>query len=203
MTAAPRLCDPDERILQAARHLVLANGYANTSMDEIAREARVSKATLYKRHPSKSALVAAVILEQASRSGMDFKVDEMAELPIREALTKIGARFLDFACSPESRRLELLYHTEAVHLHELAAAYVRSGPETGVAAVEKYMIMAQEKGLIEVEDPRFAAVQFLIAVKGDAFGITPARNSQTSEDVRRDYLRKVVDLFLRGALPRR
>jgi TetR/AcrR family transcriptional regulator of autoinduction and epiphytic fitness len=52
------------RIIRAARDLFLARGYDKTSLAQIAREARVSTGTLFKRYPSKAALFAAVTSEQ-------------------------------------------------------------------------------------------------------------------------------------------
>ncbi|UUU34092.1 TetR/AcrR family transcriptional regulator [Streptomyces sp. CA-210063] len=52
------------RIIRAARDLFLARGYDKTSLAQIAREARVSTGTLFKRYLSKAALFAAVTSEQ-------------------------------------------------------------------------------------------------------------------------------------------
>ncbi|HUX51914.1 MAG TPA: TetR/AcrR family transcriptional regulator [Spirochaetia bacterium] len=46
-----------ERILRAAARLIINNGVANTSLADIAREARISKGTLFYHYPSKGDLV--------------------------------------------------------------------------------------------------------------------------------------------------
>jgi AcrR family transcriptional regulator len=51
-----------ERILVVARELVARDGPA-VSMDDIAREAGVAVGTLYRHHPTKAALVAAVVAD--------------------------------------------------------------------------------------------------------------------------------------------
>jgi AcrR family transcriptional regulator len=61
-TAAPRGGRPrdprrDEAILDACTELLLSAGYDRLSMDAIASEAGVGKATVYRRWPSKGALV--------------------------------------------------------------------------------------------------------------------------------------------------
>ena len=48
-------------ILDAATTSFLSNGYLGTSMDEIARTAGVGPATLYRRFPTKEALLDAVL----------------------------------------------------------------------------------------------------------------------------------------------
>src|ERR1700704_1353334 len=50
-----------ERIVDAATHLFLAHGYGATSIEAVARRARVSKRTFYHRFPDKPALFAAVV----------------------------------------------------------------------------------------------------------------------------------------------
>ncbi len=46
-----------ETILHAAERVILRQGFSSTTMDDIAREAQYSKATLYKYVPSKGALL--------------------------------------------------------------------------------------------------------------------------------------------------
>jgi AcrR family transcriptional regulator len=58
-----RQLDPtrDEVIFRTARELLGQVGYDRLTIDNIARQAKVSKATIYRRWPDKAALVAAVI----------------------------------------------------------------------------------------------------------------------------------------------
>ena len=57
----PRRTESDAEILAAARELLRTRRYAAISLDEIARAANVAKTTIYRRWPSKAALVADVI----------------------------------------------------------------------------------------------------------------------------------------------
>jgi len=57
--ARPRSPDTDQRIFAAAAKLVAEHGYADTALEAVAREAGVGKTTLYRRWPSKPALMAA------------------------------------------------------------------------------------------------------------------------------------------------
>lgn len=50
-----------EKILASARELFLARGYRNTTMDDIARRAGMSKRTVYETLPSKSAIASEVV----------------------------------------------------------------------------------------------------------------------------------------------
>jgi AcrR family transcriptional regulator len=66
----PRSEEIDERVLAAALEIAGAVGIAKMSMDELARRADVSKATIYRRWASKEALIL-----DALRSGMS-PIDE-------------------------------------------------------------------------------------------------------------------------------
>ena len=57
----PRREGADEEILAVARAVLDERGYRDLSVDEIAERAGVAKTTVYRRWPSKGALVAAAI----------------------------------------------------------------------------------------------------------------------------------------------
>jgi AcrR family transcriptional regulator len=57
----PRREGADEAILQAARELLDEAGYAAFNVDVIAERTGIAKTTIYRRWPTKSALVAAAI----------------------------------------------------------------------------------------------------------------------------------------------
>ncbi|MEU1365618.1 TetR/AcrR family transcriptional regulator [Streptomyces sp. NPDC005803] len=107
-----------ERIICAARDLFLEQGYDRTSLAQIARKAGVSTGTLFKRHPSKSALFKAVAAQQ-------WQLDvQYAEPPApgdpQDGLTRIGR---DYACllgRPGTAALFRLVVAELPRLPELA-----------------------------------------------------------------------------------
>ena len=57
----PRSAQADEGILDAACDLTLERGWDAVGMEDVAKRAGVSKMTLYRRYPEKSALTAALI----------------------------------------------------------------------------------------------------------------------------------------------
>lgn len=57
----PRRQGTDEEILNVARSMLAARGYRDLTIDAIADAAGVAKTTVYRRWPSKGALVAAAI----------------------------------------------------------------------------------------------------------------------------------------------
>lgn len=191
-----------EKILAAAKPLFLAHGYTVTSMDDVAVQASVSKTTLYKRYPSKAALFAAVIAAQTERSGLRWDTAIFADNTIDAALVRIGTEFVDLVCQPDSLRLELVYHSEGASIPEVAAAFKANGPEQIVDIVARLFRHAVSKGLLAPVDPQLAAVQFLVLLKGDPFGLSQQRKNGNSRKDRDLHIRRAVQLFLDGARPR-
>ncbi|MEO8378848.1 MAG: helix-turn-helix domain-containing protein [Acidobacteriota bacterium] len=107
----PRRAGADDAILTVARTLLAERGYRELTVDAIADRAGVAKTTVYRRWPSKGALIAAAISPETP-AGDDVRaiLDETAKLltpfadaddaeilgvlrsillPRREALTRI------------------------------------------------------------------------------------------------------------------
>jgi TetR/AcrR family transcriptional regulator, mexJK operon transcriptional repressor len=191
-----------QKILEAAKPLFLASGYTATSMDDIATQASVSKTTLYKRYPSKAALFAAVISAQTERSGLEWEPSAFAGQSVDEMLITIGTQFVNLICQPDSLRLELVYHSEGASIPEVAAAFKASGPQQVVDIVARLFRQAVGKGLLAPIDPHVAALQFLVILKGDPFGLAQHRKTGNSPKDRGLYVRRAVQLFLDGARSR-
>jgi AcrR family transcriptional regulator len=62
--------DTRDRLIDGALACVARVGLAKTTLDDVAREAGCSRATLYRYFPGKSTLVAAVVAREASRLGV-------------------------------------------------------------------------------------------------------------------------------------
>ncbi|KKC32658.1 TetR/AcrR family transcriptional regulator [Devosia psychrophila] len=60
-TADDRTREKRRRIVEAARFLVLRNGLRGTTMEAIAREARIAKPTLYAQFPDKDAIFVGIV----------------------------------------------------------------------------------------------------------------------------------------------
>ncbi|MEE1766426.1 TetR/AcrR family transcriptional regulator [Streptomyces sp. SP18BB07] len=106
------------RIIRAARDLFLAQGYDKTSLAQIAKEARVSTGTLFKRYPSKAALFAAVTAEQ-----WQLDVEWAAPPPPgdpRYGLDHIGRDYACLVARPHTAALCRLIITELPQMPELA-----------------------------------------------------------------------------------
>ena len=76
----PRRPGADEDILRATRELLDQNGYAAFNVDVVAERTGIAKTTIYRRWPTRGALVAAAIDTAPVATGADAIVEEAASL---------------------------------------------------------------------------------------------------------------------------
>lgn len=69
-------------IIEAMHHLLIQKGYAATSMDDVAAEVGISKATLYLHFKSKKELVLKVITRQIEDVGAELRLPDTTLPPI-------------------------------------------------------------------------------------------------------------------------
>src|SRR5438477_12173923 len=89
-------------VLRAARRAFLAQGFGAVSMDGIAREAGVSKATVYAHFAHKEELFGAVIAAVSERRFGGFSALELDASDIERSLLTIAQRYLDLVLSPDA-----------------------------------------------------------------------------------------------------
>src|SRR5579863_1239686 len=90
-----------ESILAAAERAFLARGFGAVTMDAIAREAGVSKATVYAHFTGKEELFGAFVARVSERRFGGFSVEALDPRDIAASLTTIATRFLDLVLAPE------------------------------------------------------------------------------------------------------
>ena len=166
---APWLSGPTKRakIAGAAAELFMEHGFGATSMDEIARHAGVSKATVYAHFNSKAELFAALIRSASQvRLPSLFEV-ETAETDPRAALEEILRRLAEYAMAPRALRLYRVVVAEAGRFPELGDAFYRAGPNLVIARLAELIAKWRDKGWLEVENPRRAAELLYGMARGD------------------------------------
>src|SRR5690349_23704954 len=89
-------------VLRGARRAFLAGGFGAVSMDTIAREAGVSKATVYAHFGSKEELFGAVIGRECEQRFAGLSAGELDPRDLRDSLTVLGRRFLELVLSPDA-----------------------------------------------------------------------------------------------------
>ncbi len=117
-----------ETILAAAEHAFLARGFGAVTMDAIAREAGVSKATVYAHFTGKEELFGAVIARVSERRFGGFSAEALDPVDIAASLTTIAIRFLDLVLAPEVIALNRIIIGEVTRFPVLGPSVLDSWP---------------------------------------------------------------------------
>ena len=156
-----------ESILAASKRAFLAAGFGAVSMDTIAREAGVSKATVYAHFGSKEELFGAVIERECERYFDRFSAGELDPRDVRASLTILGRRFLELILSPDAIALHRIIVGEVTRFPLLGEVFWRAGPERERVQIESFLRSAAAAGGLSLPDARLAAEQFVSLVRAD------------------------------------
>lgn len=156
-----------ESILAAATRTFLADGFGAVSMDTIAREAGVSKATVYAHFAGKEELFGAMVGRVCERHFETFSARELDPSDLRTSLTTLGRRFLDLVLSPDAIAVHRIIVAEVTRFPALGEVFWRAGPERTLHQIEAFMRRAATAGSLEIPQPRMAAEQFVGLMRGE------------------------------------
>lgn len=186
------------QILDAARKIFMELGYGAASMDAIARQATVSKATLYTHFDGKDALFEALIVMECKHLSGQIGLRALDEPDIRLALRSLAQDFNNLLCQDESLAMFRIVVAEAPRFPELGRIFYDSGPKIMIDRIAELLARATKRGLLNVRNAHIAAVQFISLVRGESqlkrvLGLKPA-----AKHVPANYVDSSIELFLAG-----
>ncbi|WFP63605.1 TetR/AcrR family transcriptional regulator [Mesorhizobium sp. WSM4904] len=153
--------DPVKRaqIIEGARRVFIDKGFEAASMNDITREAGVSKGTIYVYFANKEELFEALIEEER---GTIFKnmydvLDHADDL--RETLVKFGKVLVMKITSAKVIQAQRTVIGASDRIPELGARFYERGPKRGHDKVAAFLNAAVERGLLKIEDVELAAYQ--------------------------------------------
>ena len=184
-------------VIAAARKLFLEQGFAETSMDAIARSACVSKATLYAYFPSKEALFAHLIEAECRLKASRLQMPDL-DIGLVEALRSFARQFVEVYLTPESMAFFQAISSERMRFPQLCRLFFESGPKNELMRVAALLEEAKDRGLLTFSDATEAASHFLSLVRGDlplhtALGLEPGAEASVNAMVDAG-----IDAFLRA-----
>lgn len=188
-----------ESILAAAKRTFLESGFGAVSMDTIAREAGVSKATVYAHFAGKEELFGAVIGRECEERFAGFSAPELDPRNVRASLTVLARRFLDLLLSPDAIALHRIILAEVPRFPALGDVFWRAGPERNLAQIEAFLRSAVAAGSLDLANTRLAAEQLVGLVRGE----TQLRHllrldTRTDQPDLRAVIDSAVDTFIRA-----
>jgi TetR/AcrR family transcriptional repressor of mexJK operon len=168
-TIEPKKGRKFDQVLEGARQVFLSDGFEGASVDDIARAAGVSKATLYSYFPDKRFLFMQVAKTECLRQA-DLAIENIdMDAPIAEVLRDIATEMVDFITSKFGKRIFRICVGESDRFPELGREFYESGP----MLIRNKLIHFFEKGIargeLQIDDLELAAEQFHELSKADLF----------------------------------
>lgn len=159
-----------EQLMQGARKVFMEHGFEGASVDEIARAAGASKATLYSYFPDKRQLFTAVVQAGCLRQGGGVTLGRRdPDESIEAALRRIAGEFGAFVLSPGALEMFRTCIAEAGRFPELGRAFYEAGPGRARAQLVALLDDAVARGELAIEDTGLAADQFAALAKARVF----------------------------------
>jgi AcrR family transcriptional regulator len=178
-------------LVTAGRRLFGANGFAATSVEDIAREARLTTGALYHHFPTKAAVFEAVF-EQVHA---DLLAASAAAAPnagdaVQMLVAGFGA-FLDEMLNPEVARIIVTDAPAVLGLARFTELDERYALAATVAALEA----ASESGALVIDDPQTLALLLFGALTRAGLLIASSPEPTTTRDAVAATLRALISGF--------
>lgn len=149
-----------DEILQAATRVFLASGFFAANIDEVAREAGVSKPTIYKHFESKDELFHDVVMEQSRRFTARLGTLNLQNLKPEEGLKQFAYTYLTELLKPTVISLYRIAMTEAVRFPTIAEIFFREGCQPIRTVLVEFLRVQNSKGRMHIPDVEQAAEMF-------------------------------------------
>lgn len=184
-------------ILDAAETLFLRQGYATTSMNQIAAAAGVTKRTLYVKIGDKNALFAAAVRRMLDRR-REHLTSGALHGPVRARLIEFCEAGLALALDPAVVQLHRVMVAEAPRFPTLAKLMEEQINSGARATLARLLEDEVQQGRLTLTDPMVAAQLLFIMIIGQPqrallFGLEPWTPERC-----REWVAGAVDLFLEG-----
>ena len=188
-----------ERILDAATALFFTAGYGATTVEAVAKRARISKRTFYHRFDDKPALFNAVVHRTIDRLRPAPQVPLLDGANLQEILRHLAGLILKAALCPPGIALHRLIVAESGRFPKLAAVVnEQGGTEEAIVLIAGVLERESRTGRLTLDAPVFAAQQFLHMViswpQRRAMGLGKPMTSVELDA----WADSVVNLFLNG-----
>lgn len=185
----------EARLVSVALQAFLLNGYGATSINSIAKSARVSKNTLYARFPSKAALFRVIVARQVAGVQEELRPASGEQA---ESLAHMLRSYVDVALrrslSREVLEINRLIVSESYQFPELGeAAWARF--QSGVERIARFIEVWSVRDRIPCRDATAAAEVFLYCVYGWYNSVMISNRTVTDRE-RASWIDRAIKLFL-------
>lgn len=186
-------------IISAATTLFLKQGYSKTTMDQVAKRARVTKQTIYSHFGDKDKLFSAMITNQCkNHTPPDIMLNNDASF--EELMFKIGLGFLQMITSKEGLATTRLVMSEAERKPKLAELFYKTGPQQMNKILTDFLELQNKRGILKIPNTKSAASYFFSMLKGRyhlrmALKIKPLPTKKELEEHTRETVRVFLKIY--------
>ena len=185
-----------KQILEAGRELFMAQGFADTSMDQVTAKSGVSKATVYNHFPSKEKLFEEAVRSRAEEVFAALpKLDPTITNP-EEMLTDYFHTLLQVLLSEEGAGMCFLLLSEGRRFPDNARLIYESGFGRGLREMAEFLAGLDTVGTLQVPDPHWAAEKLLGMVMPPLPLMCSGFVPLSAPD--RNQVHRTIHFFLRG-----
>ena len=186
-----------DQVLDGARTIFMRDGFEGASVDDIARAAGVSKATLYSYFPDKRLLFSEVARVECNRQAEEALEVIGVDAPIEVVLHEAASRIVRFFLSNFGQQVYRICVSESHRFPELGQRFYNSGPALVRERMSQVLRPYVEGGILKIEDMDLAASQFGELCKTDMFVrcLCGVGCDVTEENIER-VVQGAVDMFL-------
>ena len=178
-------------LVAAGRRLFGQQGFAATSVDDLAREARVTTGALYHHFPTKTKLFEAVF-EQAHTELMSASAQAAMGAPDEvELLARGFGAFLDGVLEPEIRQIVIVDAPAVLGL----ARFTELDEQFAFAEIMYALDSAISAGRLEVEDPETLTRLLLGALTRGAMLVGSSPDPAPTREAVARTMRKLISSF--------
>jgi len=184
-------------VLEGARKVFMRDGFEGASVDDIVREAGVSKATLYSYFPDKRLLFLEVAKVECQAQSEMAVAQVEASGDLREGLTKAATRMSRFFLSDVGMQVYRIVVGESQRFPELGREFYEAGPAHVHNILKSFLQKGVDEGKLKIDDIDLATDQFPELCKAGlhlqmAIGL---RDKPTDAEIDR-VVAGAVDVFL-------
>lgn len=157
-----------EAIMAAATQVFVEKGYGATSLNDVVRLSGGSLSTLYDMFGNKAGLFRAIVNHRCELMTGVFENPDVHSRPVAEALQDLGVRFLAVLTAEDTVTVMRSVIAEAMQFPELAQVFYEAGPSQGRVRVAGYLEEQARRGILTLDDPEEAAMDFCQLIIRDA-----------------------------------
>ncbi len=183
------------QILDAAEELFHSMGVENTSMDQLALQAQVSKRTVYNHFATKDVLFQAILQRMFEKlaHGSEMRFDTSS--PIEQQLHQIAEDEVAMLSSEAFLRVAKIAIMQVMQRPELAQE-MNDNALGCKRYLETFLTDACAADVLEIADIPFASKQFIFQLKSFVFYPTLFGLEKQTDAIRQQIINEAVAMFL-------